>query len=156
MPVQWGEGRVPVQRVEGRVPVQWVEGRAPARQVRGVQWFGGQGARSSLWVSLRVSSCRVAHYVPEPSWVCCNAGSVEDPQLTAFACALRDAKPKDLGHGMQLISFGPGPFFPDDDDLHRSDLVARDFYDPLFERISVMRKSLLTGIPGTGKSWWIW
>ena len=57
---------------------------------------------------------------------------------------------------MQLISFGPGPFFPDDDDLHRSDLVARDFYDPLFERISVMRKSLLTGIPGTGKSWWIW
>lgn len=57
---------------------------------------------------------------------------------------------------MQLFSFGPGPYFPDDVDLHRSDLVARDFYNALFERISSMRSSLLTGVPGTGKSWWIW
>jgi len=84
------------------------------------------------------------------------AGHVEDPQLTAFACALRDAKVMDLDDGMQLISFGPSSFFPDDVDLHRSDLVARDFYNTLFERISSMRSSLLTGIPGTGKSWWIW
>ena len=86
-------------------------------------------------------------------WVCWDAGYVEDPELTAFACALRDAKVVDLDDGMQLISFGLGSFFPDDVVLQRSDLVSRNFYSSLFERISSMRASLLTGIPGTGKSW---
>ena len=33
----------------------------------------------------------------------------------------------------------------------------RDFYPRLFDRIASHKiGSLLTGVPGTGKSWWIW
>lgn len=81
---------------------------------------------------------------------------MEDAQLTAFVRSLRDATVSDLGNGMQLISCGPGTHFPYDFDLQRSDMLALDFYGHLFDRISSMHSSLLTGVPGTGKSWWIW
>ena len=83
---------------------------------------------------------------------CALAGYIEDQQLTAFDRALRDAKVLDLDNKMQLISFGPGIFFPDDKALHRSDLLVRNCYNTLFERISSMPDSLLTGVPGTGKA----
>ena len=81
---------------------------------------------------------------------------MEDTTLAKFACALRGARVKDLGNGMQLLSFGPGPYFPDDVDQRRTDLLVCDFYGTLFKRTATMRASLLTGAPGTGKSWWIW
>lgn len=90
---------------------------------------------------------------PVTGWYCWDAGYVEDPQPTAFSSALKDALVTDLDHGMQLISFGPDSYFPDDGALRRSDLVVRDFYNRLLERISSMPVSLLTGTPGTGKSW---
>lgn len=77
-------------------------------------------------------------------------------ELTDFACALRDADVSDLGGGMCLLSFGGESYFPTDDDLCRNSMVVRDFYDELFQRTAAMRRSLLTGVPGTGKSWWIW
>jgi hypothetical protein len=89
---------------------------------------------------------------------CSAAGYVLDAKLTEFACALRDAKVKDIGGGMQLLSFGPGSYFPDDNQQCRHDLLVRDFYRRLLERIASepIGASLLTGVPGTGKSWWIW
>ena len=81
-----------------------------------------------------------------------------DATLTKFACALRDAKVEDIGDNMQLLSFGPDSFFPDDSQRRRCDLLVRDFYSRLFDCISAqpIGASLLTGVPGTGKSWWIW
>lgn len=90
---------------------------------------------------------------------CCTyAGFVQDATLTKFACALRDAKVEDIGDNMQLLSFGPDSFFPDDSLRRRCDLLVRDFYSRLFDCISAqpIGASLLTGVPGTGKSWWIW
>ena len=79
-----------------------------------------------------------------------------DATLTKFACALRDAEVEDIGDNMQFLSFGPDSYFPDDTELGRSSLLVRDFYHRLFDRIAAARTSLLTGVPGTGKSWWIW
>ncbi len=89
---------------------------------------------------------------------CCCCAYAEDATLTEFACALRDAIVKDIGDNMQLLSFGPDSFFPDDDQRRRCDLLVRDFYPHLFDLIAakVIGASLLTGVPGTGKSWWIW
>jgi hypothetical protein len=83
---------------------------------------------------------------------------VPDATLTKFACALRDAVVEDIGDNMQLLSFGPDSYFPDDDERCRCNLLVRDFYPRLFDRTAAERtgKSLLTGVPGTGKSWWIW
>ena len=83
---------------------------------------------------------------------------MRDATLTKFACALRDATIKGIGDNMQLLSFGPDTFFPDDDERCRCSLLIRDFYPVLFDRMAAERtgKSLLTGVPGTGKSWWIW
>ena len=81
-----------------------------------------------------------------------------DATLTKFACALRDAVVEDIGDNMQLLSFGPDSYFPDDDERCRCNLLVRDFYPRLFDRTAAEStgKSLLTGVPGTGKSWWIW
>ena len=81
---------------------------------------------------------------------------MQDASLTRFACAVRDATLQDIGDDMQLLSFGPDACFPDDTDLGRSSLIVRDFYQRLFTRIAAQRTSLLVGVPGTGKSWWIW
>ena len=91
-------------------------------------------------------------------WCCAYAGFVRDATLTEFACALRDATVKDIGDNMQLLSFGPDTFFPDDSQRLRCDLLVRVFYPRLFDRIAAqpIGASLLTGVPGTGKSWWIW
>lgn len=76
--------------------------------------------------------------------------------MTEFACALRDAIIEDLGSGMQLLSLGGGFYFPTDNGLRRNALLVRDFHDALFQRTAAMPASLLTGVPGIGKSWWIW
>jgi hypothetical protein len=81
---------------------------------------------------------------------------VEDPKLTAFLQALRNADVKDLGNDMQLISFGPGAYFPTDSWQCRSALLVRNFFGALFDRVASLGASLLTGVPGTGKSWWLW
>ena len=80
-----------------------------------------------------------------------------DEELTKFFLALRDATVVDVGNGMQQLSLGPGSHFPDDK-RRRSDLMVRDFYLRLFQRVEAEPNgaSLLTGVPGTGKSWWIW
>ena len=46
--------------------------------------------------------------------------------------------------------------FPDDVKRQRSDLLIRDFFPRLLQRIETMGDSLLTGVAGTGKSWWVW
>ena len=89
-------------------------------------------------------------------WCCAYAGVVPDATLTKFACALRGATVEDIGENMQLLSFGPDSYFPDDTELCRRSLLVREFYHRLFNRIAAARTSLLTGVPGTGKSWWIW
>jgi hypothetical protein len=81
---------------------------------------------------------------------------VRDATLTKFACALRDATVKDVGDNMLILSLGSDTSFPDDTELGRNSLLVRDFYSHLFDRIAAARASLLTGVPGTGKSWWIW
>ncbi len=79
-------------------------------------------------------------------------------RLTTFVCALRDATVKDIGDNMQLLSFGPDSFFPDDTVLCCSSLLIRDFFPLLFDCAAKQScgASLLTGVPGTGKSLWIW
>ena len=54
---------------------------------------------------------------------------------------------------MQLLSH-----FTNDSQRLRCDLLVRDFYPRLFDRITAepIGASLLTGVSGTGKSWWIW
>jgi len=83
-----------------------------------------------------------------------------DSSLTEFARALRGAKLDPIkveggGPAMKLI-FEPSLTFPDDLTRSHKGLMIRDFYGCLFERVASMRRSLLTGVPGIGKSWWIW
>ena len=80
-----------------------------------------------------------------------------DEKLTKFIKALRDATVEDLGNGMQELSLDPNFHFPGDK-RRRNKLIVRDFYLRLFQRVEAESngESLLTGVPGTGKSWWIW
>jgi MoxR-like ATPase len=53
---------------------------------------------------------------------------------------------------MQLLSVDePWP----GDLEQRKQLVVRDFYKRLYIRAVSLGHALLTGVPGTGKSWWI-
>ena len=76
--------------------------------------------------------------------------------LSAFIQALQTAKLEDVGDGMSLLSLGPGVSFPVDTSEDRSKLLVRDFYTKLLQRMKDRPAWLLTGMPGTGKSWWIW
>ena len=84
------------------------------------------------------------------------AGVVRDATLTKFVHALRDATVQDIGNNMQLLSLALDTYFPDDTALCRNSLLVREFYHRLFDRMAAARAWLLTGVPGTGKSWWIW
>ncbi|KAG2438729.1 hypothetical protein HXX76_005274 [Chlamydomonas incerta] len=84
------------------------------------------------------------------------AGPNKDVVMTAFIRAMQTAKLEPVGSGMSLLSLGPNVYFPDDTDERRSTLLVRDFYAKLLERMKGGRAWLLTGVPGTGKSWWIW
>ncbi|PNH11883.1 hypothetical protein TSOC_001236, partial [Tetrabaena socialis] len=89
--------------------------------------------------------------------VAVGAGS-SDRRLTAFIRALGAAKLQDVGNGMSLLSLGTGVHFPDDVAKRRGALLVLDFYARLLGHMAQEKKRtwLLTGIPGTGKSWWIW
>ena len=80
---------------------------------------------------------------------------MQDEELTRFACALRDANTFEVGDNMHILSFDQKSHFPNDEKC-RSCLLVRDFYPLLFDRIATLKASLLSGVPGTGKSWWIW
>ena len=69
---------------------------------------------------------------------------------------LRDAPLVDVGGGMRLLSVGPDAYFPTDHKLHRGPLLVRDFFDDLFDRCATLHDVLLSGVPGTGSSWWVW
>jgi hypothetical protein len=56
---------------------------------------------------------------------------------------------------MKLLSVGFPLSWPNDPHYH-SQVLVRDFYKGLYLRVKSMQASLLTGVPGTGKSWWIW
>ena len=83
-----------------------------------------------------------------------------DSSLTEFACALRGAKLDPIkvegGGPAMKLTFEPSLTFPDDLKRRHKGLMIRDFYYRLFERVASMERSLLTGVPGIGKSWWIW
>ena len=78
--------------------------------------------------------------------------------MTKFARALQTATLQDIGDGMTLLTVSLGSYFPDDPHKRRNQLLVRDFYPILFQRMSSepTGQLLLTGVPGTGKSWWIW
>ena len=83
-------------------------------------------------------------------------GRLQDKNVTKFAQALQAATPQDIGGGMMLLTFSSDCYFPDDPHKRRNQLLVRDFYPTLLERMSSENtgQSLLTGVPGTGKSWW--
>ena len=83
----------------------------------------------------------------------CTTAGVEDEACTKFIQALKQAKLEDIGGGMQVLRVGVP--FPDDA-LDRQELLVRDFFGRLLQLASSVPKVLLTGVPGTGKSWWLW
>ena len=60
--------------------------------------------------------------------------------------------------GEKIMSIGPGTYFPGDDLRRRCRLLIRDFYPRLLQRMSdePLGASLLTGVPGIGKTWFVW
>ncbi|KXZ48803.1 hypothetical protein GPECTOR_25g387 [Gonium pectorale] len=79
-----------------------------------------------------------------------------DAKLTAFLEALRDAAVEDIGGGMGLLTLAPGTCLPDDPTGGCHALIVRDFFPALFERLQQGPAWLLTGIPGIGKSRFVW
>ncbi|EFJ52986.1 hypothetical protein VOLCADRAFT_102606 [Volvox carteri f. nagariensis] len=84
------------------------------------------------------------------------AGSVYNATLTAFIQALQNAEVEDIGDGMSLLSFDSNTFFPDDLERCHHALMVRDIFPTLFKRLQQQKAWLLTGVPGTGKSWFVW
>lgn len=76
--------------------------------------------------------------------------------MTAFVQALTKAELKPVGNGMSLLSCGPDVRFPDEEAGMPATMLVRDFYPNLMMRLSTRRSWLLTGVPGTGKSWFAW
>lgn len=75
--------------------------------------------------------------------------------MTRFADALLKAQFEDVGSNMQVLTFDRSCHLPDDM-TKSSGLLVRDFYPRLFDNISTRKAALLTGVPGTGKSLWVW
>ncbi|EFJ52637.1 hypothetical protein VOLCADRAFT_85820 [Volvox carteri f. nagariensis] len=68
----------------------------------------------------------------------------------------QNAEVKDIGGGMSLLSFDSNTFFPDDLKRCHHALIVRDVFPTLFELLQQQEAWLLTGVPGTGKSWFVW
>ncbi|EFJ43181.1 hypothetical protein VOLCADRAFT_96640 [Volvox carteri f. nagariensis] len=77
-------------------------------------------------------------------------------RLRLAQALLLNAEVKDIGGGMSLLSFDSNTFFPDDLKRCRHALMVRDFFPTLFELLQQQEAWLLTGVPGTGKSWFVW
>lgn len=91
-----------------------------------------------------------------PAYSALLAGLRESPSLSAFIQALQAAKPKSVGDGMLLLSIGPDAHLPHDIVLRRSTLLVPDYYPNLMHLMTTGPAWLLTGVPGTGKSWFVW
>ncbi len=79
--------------------------------------------------------------------------------MSTFIKALQSAtlsSAEGVGNGMSVLSCGQDVHFPTEDSNGQGALLVRDFYPALLERMATGRRWLLTGVPGTGKSWFVW
>jgi hypothetical protein len=93
---------------------------------------------------------------PSPFPLSSCSGRKEDARMSAFVKALQAAKLRPVNSGMSMLSCGPDVHFPDDIVEGRGTLLVREFYSALLQRMAAGRGWLLTGVPGTCKSWFVW